>query len=188
MIMFHPHTTRLVIVILAFCTTFSAYADMAWEGTWKLNFEETDKVTIQYKDGSGTGRRNIFQNADVSIGGLPLPSLGGGVPPQSRMAAKDPEVLLCNSMAIDADGKKIKLAYDEDKKETLRSGSYRGRDTNWSKKKIQQKFKTPDRKVTKTWTVRPDGRLLVSVKINPKKDRAKTYNRVFDRVSSASNP
>ncbi len=178
---FHP--LAFCICSLLFFTALPARADMAWEGTWKLNFEETDKVTIHYKDGSGTGRRNIFQNANVSIGGLPLPSLGGGVPPQSRMPAKDPEVLLCNSMVIEAEDKKVKLAYDEDKKETLRSGSFRGRNTNWSKKKIEQKYKTPDRKVTKTWTVRPDGRLLVSVKINPKKDRAKTYNRVFDRVT-----
>ena len=173
----------MVLALISLSAAVPVKADMAWEGTWKLNFAETDKVTIHYKDGSGTGRRNIFQNADVSIGGLPLPSLGGGVPPQSRMPAKDPEVLLCNSMAIEVDGKKVDLAYDQDKKETLRSGSYRGRNTSWSKKKIQQKYKTPDRKVTKTWTLRGDGKLLVEVKINPPKDKSRTFSRVFDRAT-----
>ena len=69
-----------------------------------------------------------------------------------------------------------------DGKETLRKGHYRGRDTEISKKRIRQKYETGERKVTKTWSMRDDGRLFVSVKINPKGDKARTYNRVFDRV------
>ena len=105
------------------------------------------------------------------------------------MPSKDPAVMRCNVMSIETDGDRIKLTYDEDGRETIRKGHYRGRDTKVKKKEFQQKYKTPDRKVTKTWSVRDDGRLLVSVKLNPTRDRARTFNRVFDRVDpSAATP
>ena len=159
-----------------------------WDGQWEVNYEETDKVAETYEEGSGIGKRNPFGNASVSVGGLPLPSLGGRVPPQSNMPSKDPAVMRCNTMSINTDGDRIKLTYDEDSRETLRKGHYRGRDTSWKKQEIKQKYKTPDRKVTKTWTLREDGRLLVSVKLNPTKDRARTFNRVFDRVTETATP
>ena len=55
-----------------------------------------------------------------------------------------------------------------------------GRTSKWSKSKIQQKYKTTDRKVTKTWTMRDDGRIFVSVKLNPKGEKARVFNRVFE--------
>ena len=176
----------LYILVLALAPALAAASP--WDGQWQINFEETDKVTETYEEGSGIGKRNPFGNANVSVGGLPLPSLGGRVPPQSSMPSKDPAVMRCNTMSIETTGDRIKLTYDEDDGETLRKGHYRGRDTAWKKKEIKQKYKTPDRKVTKTWTVRPDGRLLVSVKLNPTKDRARTFNRVFDRVTAEVSP
>ena len=46
----------------------------------------------------------------------------------------------------------------------------------------------PERTVTKTWTMRDDGRLLVAVKINPRNDSARTFKRVFDRVADDAPP
>ena len=152
-----------------------------WAGDWKLNLEESDKVSISYEKGSGAGRSKVLQNISMSVMGLPLPTRRR-TPGQSRMAPKSPAVLLCNQMQIEPHKDRLALTYDADK-ETLRKGHYRGRDTKWSKKKIEQKYKTPDRKVTKTWTLRPDGRLLVEVKINPPKDKARTYRRVFDKAT-----
>ena len=36
--------------------------------------------------------------------------------------------------------------------------------------------------MTKSWTLREDGRLLVSVTLNPKGERKRVFNRVFDLV------
>lgn len=163
------------LLLLAGTVSASPFA-----GTWTINHEETDKVAVKFKDGSGvSGNR---WKPQVSIGpGLPLPQSFKQAP-MSNLSPKDPEVLRCTTMTIAPEGKRIKLDYDEAEKETLVKGEYRGRKTRWNKKEIEQKYRTPDRKVTKTWTLREDGRLLVSVKLNPHDDSSRRYNRVFDRV------
>jgi hypothetical protein len=85
-------------------------------------------------------------------------------------------------MDLGIDGKKVKLLYDNGNTETLRQGEYRGRTTTLSKNKIEQKYKTTERRVRKTWSLREDGRLLVAVRIKYEGDKARTYSRVFDRV------
>ena len=152
-----------------------------WAGDWKLNLEESDKVSVSYEKGSGAGRSKVLQNISITAMGLPLPTRTR-IPRQSRMAPKSPAVLLCNQMHIEPHNDHLALTYDADK-ETLRKGHYRGRDTKWSKNKIEQKYKTPEHRVTKTWTLRADRRLLVEVKINPPKDKARTYRRVFDKAT-----
>ncbi|MEM7098827.1 MAG: hypothetical protein AAF541_11255 [Pseudomonadota bacterium] len=163
-------------LLLSFCLHASDF-----DGHWAINHEETDKVAVKYKDGSGVNTGSQFK-PQVHIGmGLPLPRRFKQAP-MSNLSPKDPAVLRCSSMEISTAGKKTKLVYDTAENETLVTGHYRGRDTKKKKKKIEQKYKTPDRKVTKSWTLRDDGRLLVSVKLNPTNDRARTFNRVFDRV------
>ena len=164
--------------MLAF--TSSATQASKFDGHWVINHEETDKVAIKYKDGSGTAGNQFKPRVSIGMG-LPLPQRFKQSP-MSNLSPKDPEVLRCNTMQIETEGKKTKLLYDNVEKETLYRGHYRGRDTKKSKSKIEQKYKTPDRKVTKTWTLRADGRLLVSVKLNPRNDKARKFNRVFDRV------
>ncbi len=177
-----PMRYTALLTCLLFLASPLAYSSSPFAGNWKLNLEESDKVSISYEEGSGAGRAKILQNISMTVMGLPLPTRTR-TPSQSRMAPKNPDVLLCTYMRIDPADKKLKVTYDEEKSETLRKGHYRGRDSVWSKKKIEQKYKTPDRKVTKTWTLRDDGRLLVEVKINPPKDKSRTYSRVFDRVT-----
>lgn len=172
-----------LLAITALAGSVPAAADArVLAGKWALNLEESDKVSISYDEGSGAGRSKVLQNISMTVMGLPLPSRTR-TPSQSRMAPKNPTVLVSNLMQIEPAGEQIRVTYDEEKKEVLRKGHYRGRDTSWSKKKIRQRYKTPDRKVTKTWTMRSDGRLLVEVKINPPKDKSRTYRRVFDRVT-----
>ena len=178
--------------LLAIClhaTTLQAAPNKSspFEGSWIINHEETDKVQVKYKDGSGVqGDASRFK-PKITVGmGLPMPQRFKQAP-MSNLSPKDPEVLRCSTMTINHEDKKRKkttLLYDGVNKETLVSGHYRGRDTKKGKKKITQKYKTPDRKVTKTWSIRDDGRLFVSVKLNPTKDKARVYNRVFDRVTS----
>ena len=177
---------RYTTIIATLCLSFmacSAWSDSyALDGYWQLNLPESDKVAIKYEEGSGSGRRNLLQNGTVSVNGLPLPTIMIRQGPASGLPAKNPEVLLCNVMQIDAIGDRLTLTYDKDEKEKMRRGDYRGRTTKWDKRGIKQTYKTPERKVTKSWSIREDGRLLVEVKLNPRGDRARTYRRVFDRL------
>ncbi len=173
----------IAVTATAWLLTTEAWADSRFDGRWKINFEESEKVSISYEEGSGSGRSKILQNMNVSVMGLPLPTLRHRVGPQSSLAPKNPDVLLCTFMDVEVAKDRVALTYDEGKKETLRKGDYRGRNTKWSKREIKQKYKTPDRKVTKTWRIRDDGRLLVEVKLDPPRDRSRTYRRVFDRVA-----
>ena len=175
---------RIFILLLCSSVAFSAFAKpqtSAFSGDWRINLEETDKVAIRYKDGSGMKGGNF--KPTISVMGLPLPSsMRQG--PMSGLRAKDPQVLTCTDMHIVIEDERVALIYDGSGDETLKKGSYRGRTTKWSKRKIEQKYKTSERSVRKRWTMRADGKLLVSVKINPRGDKARTFNRVFDRVTS----
>ncbi len=170
---------RLLLGTLLLLTLGATHAS-SFEGTWTINHEETDKVAVKFKDGSGVQGNKWTPNVSVGLG-LPMPQRFKQAP-MSNLSPKDPEVLRCTTMVIDVNDRKINLDYDQTESETLVKGDYRGRKTRWSKKEIEQKYRTPDRKVTKTWTLREDGRLFVSVKLDPHKDKSRRYNRVFDRV------
>ncbi|XOV83881.1 MAG: hypothetical protein ACFHXK_01955 [bacterium] len=171
--------TALPILAALFAASVATAATSPLDGHWRINLEETDKVAVKYKDGSGMSGGNFKPN--ISVMGLPLPR-SYRQSPMSNLAAKDPKVLRCTDMQIAVDKKDVVLTYDNADKEKLVKGEHRGRTSKWSKKKIEQRYKTPERSVNKTWTLRDDGRLLVSVKLNPRGDKARTYNRVFDRV------
>ena len=171
---------RALTLICCLLLSAGAAAESAFQGNWRINLEETDKVAIQYKDGSGVKGSGI--KPSINVMGLPMPR-SYRQSAMSNLPAKDPEVLRCTAMTIDVQDKKVALNYDQTEKETLVKGDYRGRVSKWSKSKIQQRYKTPERTVTKTWTLRDDGRLLVAVKINPRNDSSRTFKRVFDRVA-----
>lgn len=154
------------------------------QGTWRINLEETDKVSVDFEEGSGIQGRNMGRTT-ITVMGLPLPSRAKASP-MSGLPAKDPEVLVCTQMQLQVQGNQVLLNYDNGSKETLRKGEYRGRTTALSGKKIEQKYKTTERRVRKTWSLREDGRLLVAVRIKYQGDKARTYSRVFDRVTAAA--
>lgn len=169
--------------IIAAALLLLATAGLAGEpyaGRWVVNLEETQAVAVPFKKGSGLGGSNWRPN--VTVMGLPVPGTSK-MPPMSGLAAKDPHVLRCAAMIITSlSDSKWKIEYPGIGEETLRRGHYRGRDTKFGRKKVQQKYKTPERKVTKTWSIRPDGRLLVEVKIKRVNDKTQTYRRVFDKA------
>ena len=178
----NPRLTTSLLLLITTLFAGQAAAQAPFEGYWVLNYEETDKVAIKYEDGSGVGKKGLPVDVSVDLGlGLPLPRRFRQAP-MSNLSPKDPLVLRSQSMEITDSGKRIKLLYDHQQDETLVTGDYRGRQTSKSKKRIQQKYKTPDRKVTKTWEMRDDGRMLVTVKLNPRGDKARTYKRVFERA------
>jgi len=168
-------TTLLFVAAVSGATA----AEIPFSGHWKLNYEESDKLAVDYEEGSGIHGSNPA-NVNVSVMGLPLPSrirqqAMSGLPP------RDPEVLRCTTMNIVDAGKKLEIDYDAIGSETLVDGDYRGRRSSWSKKKIEQRYKTPERKITKTWTMRDDGMLLVTVVVNPTREKKRSYQRVFER-------
>ena len=154
-------------------------------GEWVINHEMTDAIAPEFKDSSlfsglGTGK------VSVSVMGIPLPGSSPEPAPSSSGAAKDPDVLGCNEMRIEHVGKEMQLTYKGVGSETLKQGDFRGRTTKWTKKGITQTYKSTSRKVVKRWEMRSDGRLLVTVIINPKKDKKRTYKRVFERPGTSN--
>jgi len=179
------------LVFICLCLALAVHSNAAKASTnlfgqWRINQEETDKVRVEFKEGSGIKRGLGGFKPTVTIGGLPLPKRAKQGP-MSSLAAKDPQVLRCTNMHIAPKGNKLTLIYDEAGKETLAKGNYRGRTSSWSSKKIEQRYKTTERTVKKTWILRKDGRLEVAVKLNPKGDKARTHKRVFDRVADTIN-
>ena len=150
-------------------------------GEWVINHELTDAIAPEFKDAnlfSGLGNGKVR----VSIMGVPLP--GSEQQPATPSAAlKDPDVLGCNEMRIEHVGKELQLTYKGVGSEVLKRGDYRGRDTTWSKKSIRQTYASTSRKVSKKWELRRDGRLLVTVVLNPNNDKKRTYKRVFERAT-----
>jgi len=180
--MYQQYLLTLILCISGF--TPLAWAESRFDGVWQINHDETDKVAVKYDEGSGVQGNSGRLKPTIDIGlGLPLPQRIKQ-PPMSDLSANDPQVLRCTTMTISSSGKRINMEYDQTDKELLVKGDYRGRTTSISKKRIQQKYKTTERKVTKTWSIRDDGRLLVSVKLNPNGDKSRTYNRVFDRQAA----
>jgi len=168
-----------VIVFLASC--LPAAASEGYAGQWVVNLEETQAVAIPYAKGGSLDGSNWRPN--VSIMGIPLPG-SQKMRPMSNLRANEPKVLRCSSMVVTLQLNKIELEYPGIGEETVRNGHYRGRDGKFKKLFFEQKYKTPERKVTKNWSMRDDGRLLVEVTIKPVNDKKRIYRRVFDRAES----
>ena len=161
--------------------TQAAARESALNGTWIINHEMTEAVAPDFKD-SG-----LFDNfgggrATISVMGVPLPR---NEPAQrtSVGSPRDPDVLSCLEMILHDNGEKLVATYQEVGEETFVRGEFRGRNSRWNHKSLQQTYKTTERKVTKTYEVRSDGRLLVTVVVKPRKDKKRVYKRVFERAT-----
>lgn len=181
---FTSNRARWTLALAALLASTAALADQRldqYTGTWAINYEESDKLIVEYKDGAGLSGSNL--KPSISVMGLPLPSsIQQG--PMSSLRPKDPEILRCTNVAISHDGAKISMRFDGTASETIRLGDYRGRTTKVSKSKVEQKYKTTERTVSKAYSIREDERLLVVVKIKFKGDKRRTFSRVFDRIST----
>ena len=165
-------------VVAAMITVTEKYT-----GDWVINIEETDLLREELDEKPTVlGGPSKMQ---VSVMGLPIPNGRSKAGPQSPLSAADPAVLRSRTMTISVAANKINIQYPEvsgnDSKEVLRKGHYRGRDSKWSQKKIEQKYKTTERNVAKTWSIRDDGRLLAVVTIKNPGSKKRTFSRVFDK-------
>ena len=154
-------------------------------GKWVVNTGETDLLREDLDE-----RTTLIQNPGkvrISVMGLPLPGGGSsGMPSHSPLSARDPAELRSEVMLIEVQAQRIMLNFPDlsgpDAMQIMPKGEFRGRKTTWSNRKIEQKYKTTERRVQKTWSIRSDGRLLVQVMIKPKGGKKRTLSRVFDRA------
>ncbi len=151
------------------------------DGTWVMNQELTEEVQPEFKnsgllDNLGGGRMQ------VSVMGMPVPT-SEAQPRPTIGTPRDPDVLACLELMLHDQGDKFLATYQNVGEEEFIKGNFRGRESKWTNKSLTQFYKTTERKVTKIYEIRADGRLLVTVEIKPKKDKKRVFKRVFDRAT-----
>ena len=185
-----PRATASLALFLLLCaaaTNVGAKQPPVYSGTWVLNQAETELLRDDLDE--KTLKIPTAGRAQISVMGIPLPGGGGSTRSgHSPLTAKQPEILRCKTMTISEGDNQIELFYPDldplEQREIVRAGHFRGRDSKWDRKRLQQKYKTSERRVSKKWSIRKDGRLLIEVAIKHKKAKKQTFRRVFDRVAS----
>jgi hypothetical protein len=173
---------------ITFVVGFLAAALAGWSvadspdlmGSWILNNELTSEVQPKGKENHRFGGTNSVRPS-ISVGGIPLPTGGGSQGEYSSAPSRDPKVLRCNELGIERVGDDVHLTYQGVGSETLTPGNIQGTRTRLSLRKLTSSYSTTTRKVSKTFELRDDGRLLVTVKLNPKQGATLVHKRVFDR-------
>jgi hypothetical protein len=179
-----PMRNLLIALLIICCPAFAAAKESALEGTWVLNHELTEAVQPEFKD-SGLFDNMGGGRMQVSVMGVPVPT-SEAQPRPSIGSPRDPDVLSCLEMILHDKGDRFLATYQDVGEEEFIQGEFRGRTSRWSNKALTQQYKTTERKVTKTYELRSDGRLLVTVVVKPNKDKKRVYKRVFERPTAAS--
>ncbi len=102
--------------------------------------------------------------------------------PRGSVAEHEPKVLLCREMTIELVGEDIHLTYVGFGEDRLRLGNFVGARTTFTPSKLTSRYQTKTREVKKTYVLTKEGRLHVTVKINPNWGKTLIYQRIFDRV------
>lgn len=175
-----------VIIVLAFAFDVPSYAEgrPAFLGQWVLNAELSEAEQPKKKSRSGgSGFR-----PNVSVGGifLPVPGSGGesgGAP------IKTPDAVYAKSITVYQEDDGIVVDYNKLGQDKYVAGNVQGTKTRWSDRKLTSSFKTTSASVREQFEVKDDGRLYITIKVNPKSGSTRTFKRVFDRVTpTASRP
>ncbi|MEZ5559330.1 MAG: hypothetical protein R3E86_12420 [Pseudomonadales bacterium] len=152
-------------------------------GRWTLDDALTRAVQpqqAQRKSGFGNLRMPT-----VSVNGIPLPGSSAAPPPVTGSAV-DPKVLRCTAMTIEPVGDDLLLTYAGEGSEQLATGKVQGVRTRWkparAPMRLTSSYETTTRKVGKTFELRDDGTLLVTVKLDPNDGPAVLHRRVFRRA------
>ncbi len=166
----------------------SAWAEASQlTGIWVLNEERSAQVQpeqLESRNWLGNGK----VNTSVSVGGIPLPGGSGGKKKaMSDQPAKDPDILRCKSMEIEASGEDLQITYDALGRDLFRQGNYRGVTSRWDKKRLKSRYQTTTRKVTHDLQLQKDESLLVTVTIKADGSRKRTYKQVFERPGTPTN-
>lgn len=175
--------TRTLTIGLGLVVTMLAGAAPAASpgviGSWTLNNELTREVQPEGKETHRFGNSSV--RPTISVGGMPIPTGGSPQGEYSSAPTRDPKVLSCAQLGIEHVGDDIHLTYIGVGSETLTPGNVQGTRTSFSQRKLTSRYQTTTRKVSKTFELRNDGRLLVTVKLNPNQGATVVHKRVFDR-------
>ncbi len=149
-------------------------------GTWTVNIEQTRQVqpnnaNVRWWE----GLQGNFSTS-VTVSGMPIP-VGGGAKPEGDAGIPNPEMLRCQTFSIERNEHGLLLTYQGVGEEKIRPGAYRGLHSAWSDSKLTSNYESTSRKVRRTLEIQRDGRLLMSVTINPRKGKTRRFRRVFDR-------
>ncbi len=161
----------------------AAFADdLGLAGRWVLNVEQTEAVqpdnsTSSWREGLGGP-----VSTSVTVGGIPVP-MGGAERLAQAGDPSRPQMLRCQAFSIELVEKGLLLTYEGVGSEILKSGAYRGLRSQWSSRKLTSNYESNSRKVKRRLEVKKDGRLLMSITINPRKGKTLRFKRVFDRRS-----
>jgi hypothetical protein len=172
-------TAALLVLSLLALPAFAKPSRL--EGTWLLNQALTAEAQPELRTRSSWFDK--LPKPTISVGGLPLPRAGKETPPVPSGSATDPKVLRTSRLAIAAAGDALRLdfeATDGQASETLVRGNQQGLVSRWNATRLTSSYETLSRKVTQTFEVRKDGRLLVTVRLAPNGGSALVYKRVFD--------
>lgn len=164
---------------LGVCTAQAAGLELV--GAWTLNVERTkavqpDNSTSSWWEGLG-GRFST----SVTVGGIPVPT-GGQDPQQQVSEPGSPQMLRCHAFSIEQLEDSLLLTYEGVGSELVKPGAYRGMRSQWGRRKLSSNYESTTRKVKRTLEVGKDGRLLMSVTINPHKGKTRRFKRIFDRA------
>lgn len=183
----HPRLLMIFAVMLGTLLSSTARAELPRIiGSWVLNAERSAAVQpehLESRDWLAGGRLST----SVNVGGIPIPTGGNNQSPQaSGQPAKDPDILRCKRMHIEAAGDDLRMTYEEVGSDLFRKGKYRGVTTRWNKKRLNSYYHTTTRKVTHELALQSDDSLLVTVTIKAKGSRKRTYKQVFERAPGNS--
>ena len=160
----------------------AAGADAGLAGHWRLNEALTREVQPENKGSTSTS--SGFPQPMIVVGGMPLPVPGTAAPqPGLGGASPDPMVMRCAELTVAPAGEELALEFFGVGSDRLRRGNNQGVVSRWSERRLTTHYRTTTRKVSQTWEIRRDGRLLVTVKLNPDQGKTQTHKRVFDRVA-----
>jgi hypothetical protein len=177
--------SRLAATIVGLCIALAAQAadrkTPEFLGTWTVNPElsaavQPEHAGTRWWEGLGSFSTN------VSVGGMPVPT-GSSEPPRDGDAPPNPDMLRCQTLTIEATSSdELLLTYVDVDTEKLRRGKYRGMHSAWSRTRLDSDYESTSRKVDRSLELRDDGRLLMTVKLNPTKGKTRVFKRVFDRA------
>lgn len=173
---------RLIAALSLLHVVAAHAADSELFGRWIINAELSHEA--QPTGPKQSTWMSKLPQTSVSVGGMPLPSTGPDALPSAPGSARDPRVLRCSELRIEPQGDDLQLGYDVGS-DTLKRGEDQGLVSRWGRRKLTTRYETSSRKVSQVYEVRRDGRLLVTVKLNPNDGPAIVYKRVFDRAEEA---
>lgn len=174
--------TRATLAISLFCLAFAIPAvaedDPAFVGQWVLNAELSEEKQPKKKSGGGSGFR-----PSVSIGGIYVPVPGGG-DSGGGTPIKTPDAVYAKQITIARlDAKTVVVKYHKLGVDTYVAGNVQGTKTRWSDDKLTSSYKATSASVNESFEVEDDGRLHITIKVNPKSGSTRTFKRVFERAA-----